>query len=418
MSTYEIVHSSVDDWSAAYTGPKFHAVLCDPPYLMDFMAHRLDWDKSNQNNPQGWGNAILPHLLPGAVVLMFGGTRTFHRLAVGMEAAGFEMFDTLVWLRGTGWPKSQDISKLIDKRDGNKRTEVIGRYKPPDMKSDWNLQNAVDQRSVEMFSSSRNNLEVMAPASPESAIWSGWGTALKPAWEPILAFRVPSKQGYADLATQFGTGALNIDGCRIDPGTAVSGGGNNFNAWREGEGRDDRPALHQQASGGHTLGRYPSNVILDEESAVQLDAQTGVLKSGKAAKGGHKRNPHDHWNCYNPFNVVSTGTLYGDAGGASRFFYCARASTAERNAGLQARENDHPTIKPISLTVWLATLCLPSSAVTSRRLLVPFAGVGSEIAGAVLAGWETIVGIEQDARYCEMAQRRIPTLVSPSNTTA
>jgi DNA modification methylase/site-specific DNA-adenine methylase len=344
-------------------------VLCDPPYGLGFMGK--DWDSPGgpaayQAQAKTWGEAMLPLLYPGALVFMFGGTRTWHRLASGMEDAGFEMWDTLMWVHGQGFPKAQDISKMIDRQNGNRRRvtgkQVFGRKK-------------------------RHSAVVTVPSSAESAAWEGYKTPqLKPAWEPVLCFRAPrGVLTYAELALKFGTGALNVDGGRIATGKPITS--------------------HRMVKGGHgrgggigkytrDLGRYPANLILDESTAPMLDEQSG-------------------------------------ASNASRFFYCAKASSRERNAGLNGfkpqttddgrstaidnayqrgktlRRNNHPTVKPIALCRYLATLLLPPASVAPRRLLVPFSGSGSEMLGALQAGWDEIVGVEQDAKFCRIAEKRI-----------
>lgn len=362
-----------------------------------------DWDVVSAKE---WGEAMMPHLHPGALVLMFGGTRTWHKLASGMEDAGFEMWDTLMWLYGQGFPKGQDISKLIDKANGNERT-VIGIKPGHEDFAGRTTRGHLDFKDGSegfdrpwMHDDEKRELYHMqtAPGSDLSAPWSGWKTtALKPAWEPILAFKKPLDGTYAAVAVKYGSGALNVDGGRIrlqdgdDPRLGGKGDWGTKSAAKnvyEGGYAGERV-------GSSELGRYPANLILDEES--------GVLPS--------------------------------------RFFYCAKASAAERNAGLdslpdkafgmsnQAKaeikrgtesfenselgvntvkkvKNHHPTVKPLSLTQYLATLLLPPSSI-SRRLLVPFSGSGSEMIGALKAGWDEVVGIEREADYCQIAEARL-----------
>lgn len=406
LMAHQLINNKLESWSREYTGPKFHAVLCDPPYGLKFMGKH--WDVVSAKE---WGEALLPHLYPGALCLMFGGTRTWHKLATGMEEAGFEIWDTLMWLYGQGFPKGQDISKLIDKKNGDSR-EVIGtsnRVIGPAQK--------VGYLGSSTFRESENNPGnlLTSPGSELSAPWSGHKTcALKPAWEPILAFRVPAKTTYADLALEYGSGALNIDGARIE-----------YKA-----GRDEARVSFERPV---QSGRYPANLLLDDESATLLDEQSGVLTSGngKCKPNGYTSNDR----CFGDYGV-SDYSRQSDSGGASRFFYCAKVSTSERNAGceelqeqaitrygeqgqgpepqqtprkLVAQSNHHPTVKPLALTEYLAKLLLPPSSVGTRRLLVPFAGSGSEMIGALRAGWDEVVGIEQDTEqgYCRIAEARI-----------
>jgi site-specific DNA-methyltransferase (adenine-specific) len=472
-----IIHNeSLEQWSAAYTGPKFHAVLCDPPYGLEFMGK--EWDAPHKassfpkrgnlggfadgNKPsfarQGdlsrlsdvyrvWGEAILPHLFPGALVLMFGGTRTWHRLACGMEDAGFEIWDTLMWLHGQGFPKAQDISKLIDKQNGDEREVTaenpFASRRPRADHSSQGMTFADDS-----YVRPAGDAPVTTPGSPLSAPWLGYKTtALKPAWEPVLCFKKPLTGTYADMALQYGSGALNVDGGRIVTDDSLGGGAELNRQSQKPEGWDRPWRNDPEAAAAHaarirdnvqkaqSLGRYPANLILDPESAALLDEQTGELCSGQSKPEYRKKAGANVYGKYRnedmPINVI------GDSGGASRFYYCPKSSSWERSAGLDGFEarvksvdyrqptgnpmvdrihgcgipkrNHHPTVKPIDLCRYLATLLLPPESVKPRRLLVPFAGSGSEMIGAMLAGWDEIVGIEQDKEhgYVQIAEARL-----------
>jgi len=221
--SYEVICQDIIEWSKSYAGPKFHAVLSDPPYGLKFMGK--DWDVMSACE---WGKAMLPHLHPGAIVLMFGGTRTWHKLATGMEEAGFQIWDTLMWLYGTGFPKGQDISKLIDKANGSERERLY--------------QEKRTGKETGTLGAYTGNNWVTAPGSEVSVSWSGHKTcALKPAWEPILAFRAPGNgKTYADLALECGSGCLNIDETRIGTDTTITRrNGNSFHFY-EGGRRDER----------------------------------------------------------------------------------------------------------------------------------------------------------------------------------
>jgi site-specific DNA-methyltransferase (adenine-specific) len=391
---------------------KFHAVLCDPPYGIAFMGK--EWDtvqgpSAFQSRVKAWGEALMPLLYPGALVLMFGGTRMWHRLAAGMEDAGFEMWDTLMWLHGQGFPKAQDISKLIDKANGDERGAVIGQRQDILQKQAADLRNGHRKikDSFDVGAPERNNgfvkisADITAAGSIQSAPWSGHKTcALKPAWEPVLCFRAPSQgKTYAELAQMFGSGALYVDGGRIVTdggdgnglGSLFGGLGNTF-LFLHGEDRTD------------TMGRYPANLALDEESAELLDEQSGDKMHGDGSvTENFCETGEASWFPKRGGGAVN-GMRFGDTGGASRFFYCAKSSSAERHSGIA---NNHPTVKPVDLCTWLATLLLPPSSVQNRRLLVPFSGSGSEMIGALGAGWDEVVGVESDAAYCDIARARI-----------
>jgi DNA modification methylase len=324
-----VVNQEFVSWARTYSGPKFHACLCDPSYGYHFMGAKWDDPKQPTKNqvhaymPSGqrmtrvhenivfqqackeWGEAMLSHLYPGALVMMFAGPRMFEWLSTGMQLAGFDHWETFCWLHAQGFPKAQAIG---------------------------------------------------------ANAWQGYKTpALKPAWEAILCFRAPREgMTYAELATKYGSGCLNVDGGRIGPGAkkwdTPKGG-----IWHPSESCGQRLI-------DNPLGRYPANVILDQESAIMLEAQKI---------------------------------------GASRFFYVAKASKKERNAGCGDLPNDHPCVKPLALTRYLGMLLLPPDSVSPRRLMVPFAGSGSEMIGAEQAGWDEVVGIEQNPHYCEIAKLRL-----------
>lgn len=350
------------------------ALLCDPPYGLSFMGH--GWDKSVPG-VEVW-REVYRVLKPGAFGLVFGGTRTFPFLALALIEAGFELRDTLCWLYGSGFPKSVAIGKAIDRAAGAER-EVVGKG---------------SSGSTAIWSDGgMGEFDLTAPATPEAARWEGYGTALKPAWEPILLIRKPPEGTNADNAFKWGAGALNIDGARVGIEQARARSSN-----ADGITRRSMAFWMKEFAGNPTAGRWPANLVLDESAAEVLDAQ----------------------------------------GESSRFFYCAKASPAERNAGLEGLEwrspgevtggredgsagldspragagrtsgnrNYHPTLKPINLCRWLATLLLPPERETPRTLLVPFAGSGSEMIGAHLAGWDRILGIELDPEYIEIQRRR------------
>lgn len=419
QSYFQLASYDVIDTCSELRPDSFDACFCDPPYGLKFMGKR--WDHGVPG-VEYW-QSILRVLKPGAPILAFGGTRTYHRLACAIEDAGFEIFDSIlasVWMYGQGFPKSLDIGKAIDKAAGVDRV-VVGRYCPPDMKV-WNLRRAKDGRSVETTHSNRNNLDITAPTTDEALRWNGYGTALKPAWEPIVSARKPLDGTYAANCIEHGCGGLNIDGSRI--GTDPSGwggkaaGGVTWNASNCGLAKDGVPT--------NSVGRYPANLILShhpecEDGACHsdcpvrsLDEQTSGLKGGTAVVGLHRKGKRA--SCYGNYGEKETGEDhgYGDTGGASRFFYTAKVSARERNAGTAPGTNTHPTLKPLAFTTYLARLILPPGS--SSRLLIPFCGTGSEIAGALIAGWSYVLGIDNDRESISIAHRRIPALLKHSRS--
>lgn len=457
----------------------YHAVFCDPPYGISFMGKAWDDQRSAfQKDVTKWGKAILPLLYPGALVFMFGGTRTWHRLAAGMEDAGFELWDTIMWLHGQGFPKAQAIDALIDKKNGDKR-EVVG-------KSQW-ASSASNTRDLYGGYTSEDTRNVTAAGSDQSAPWSGHKTAaLKPAWEPVLCFKAPNGgKTYAELAIEFGSGALNVDGGRI----GTQGGYETvIPAPKGSEGKIFGSGISGHRTADANTGRYPANLAFecicetvetvetvetfkapeDTGAPNYLNQVYGRGKGGGVWTGKRKgtairhTNPDcpaflldeqagEHPGCSSPSNAKpesiyrptqggyqAQGPIYPGTGGPSRFFYCAKASRSEREAGLETFatnrrdlsrnaeqpsmnggegnpfnrgavqvRNDHPCVKPIKLTEWLATLLLPAKTGTKRRLLIPFSGSGSEAIGAKLAGWDEIVCVEKDEHYVEIATARL-----------
>ncbi len=364
----------------------FDALLSDPPYGLSFMGKA--WDHGVPGK-KVW-REVLRVLKPGAPLLAFGGTRTYHRLASAIEDGGFEIRDCLAWMYGSGFPKSLDVSKAIDWAAGAER-DVVGKTTHPDGKP-----RAVVSRETGIHDGGhgRNGigLPVTAPTTPLAKQWDGYGTALKPAYEPIVLARKPMSGTVASNVERWGVGGLAIDACRIgEEGTRRNNGERPADGW----GMGTKGAF----SPGSDCGRWPANVLLDEVAAAMLDEQSGELTSG----GYQTRETASNRNCYGARLTPSDALRDPDTGGASRFFYIAKADRAERELG---HVNPHPTVKPIALAKYLATLILPPPG-RVRRLLVPFSGSGSEMIGAMRVGWEEIHGIEREAEYVEIAKARL-----------
>ena len=370
------------------------AVVCDPPYGLEFMGK--EWDRYAP--PQfaawceSWSREVLRVLKPGGHLLAFGGTRTFHRLTCGLEDAGFEIRDCLSWLYGSGFPKSLDVSKAIDKAAGAERVRVI-------------------EHSGTSGSLSGPRINVIGkgdPVTDAAREWQGWGTALKPAWEPCVVARKPLAGTVAENVQEHGTGALNIDGCRI----GTEGGGTHCtNRDEDGKcrGHDNagRSTSGQTFHGPDTSGgRWPANVALDEAAAAMLDAQSGERPSPKnapirkASAAGSRSNSMSGAESRPYGQEVHT---YADTGGASRFYYTAKASRADRNTS--GANNTHPTVKPTDLMRWLVRLVTPPGGV----VLDPFAGSGSTLVAARAEGMRAI-GIEQSDEYAGIISDRLSQL--------
>jgi DNA modification methylase len=430
---FRVIQGDALESLSALAECSFDACLCDPPYGLEFMGKEWDapWKQSDVSRalrgatsglPVGvgsgrgtsptagrpgfdlspraslgfqkwceeWARAVYRVLKPGAFLLAFGGTRTHHRLMCAIEDAGFEIRDCMMWLYGSGFPKSLDISKALDKRVGAEN--VIGTKPDRWTGKGSSLNFATDRPQTEC--------KITTPATPEAARWNGYGTALKPAWEPVIVAMKPCDGTFAENALKWGVAGIAVDAGRIGTSESLNGGA----YAQHGSDRHDGVGNWRYRRNGDAgefqqpTGRWPANVILDEEVGRLLDEQSGELRAGN--------HPAVRSTSHFGTTVAMRGERAStDAGGASRFFYTAKADTAERNIG--GVKNTHPTVKPVDLCAYLAKLLLPPQRETPRRLLVPFSGSGSEIMGALRAGWDEVTGIERDAEYISIARRRI-----------
>jgi site-specific DNA-methyltransferase (adenine-specific) len=396
------------------------SIVTDPPYELGFMGK--SWDNSGIAYSQDLWAQCLRVLKPGGHLLAFSGSRTYHRMVVAIEDAGFEIRDQIMWLYGSGFPKSLDVSKAIDKAAGAER-KVVGFQKRG---------NSVNTD----FMSGGN--DITAPATPEAQRWQGWGTALKPAHEPICVARKPLTGTVAANVLEWGTGALNIDGSRVEhTGDGIWGLTQNkdigFGGGTAGNGYQTQK---------HPSGRWPANVIHDGSKEVLAGfPETGPSKASMRGVG------------YTDSNIYGSGdetfdTLRGfdDSGSAARFFYCAKASKAERNAGLEGlperegagkgnglartcatcgastlegcdcpdrtfdnpkRQNFHPTVKPLALMRYLIKLVTPPGGI----VLDPFLGSGSTAVAATLEGFDWI-GCEMTEDYFPIIEARVAWAVN------
>jgi len=350
------------------------SVVTDPPYGLSFMGKKWDYDVPSVDIWQ----ECLRVLKPGGHLLSFAGSRTYHRIACAIEDAGFEIRDQIMWVYGSGFPKSLDIGKAIDKMQGIK---PIGEKKP-----------SLGMANNPQWNALNRQLIMPERQSPEAQQWDGWGTALKPAHEPICVARKPiSEPSIAANVLKWGTGAINIDGCRVE-GNPVSvpmptGGTGNIYGFKNGVGRNGEMS-------DNSRGRFPANLIHDGSDEVLA----GFPETKSA--GNIKQSPITAGKSM--FGIGENGTrnpkIENDIGGsASRFFYCAKASKAERG-----ENNIHPTVKPIALMRYLVRLVTPPNG----TVLDPFLGSGTTAIAAVLEGRDWI-GIEREAEYCDIARARI-----------
>lgn len=361
------------------------AIVTDPPYGISMMGK--DWDKGVPGVPY-WQEALRV-AKPGAHLLACGGPRTHHRLMVAIEDAGWELRDCCMWVFGGGFPKSLDVGKAIDKAAGAER-KVIGPRVTPDGRCRTLEPSGMQARAALHGGGIRRREEwVTAPATEAAKQWDGWGTALKPAYEPVVLARKPLDGTVAGTVLKWGCGGINIDGCRI--GTDIIS--------QHGRSDSENTCLsgrnYAEERGRAWSGRWPANLLLDEAAADLLDQQSGTLKSGAnpARRGSAKFK-----NCYGEFKGQESCTVHrgANSGGASRFFYCSKAPKNERCGSL------HPTVKPLDLMRYLCRLVTPPGGL----ILDPFLGSGTTAVAAVHEGFHYL-GFEINPTYCADAERRI-----------
>lgn len=423
----------VQSWPAAC----IDTIITDPPYNLGFMGK--EWDSSGiAFNVPLW-KEMLRIAKPGAIMLVFGGTRTFHRLTCAIEDAGWEIRDCLMWLYGSGMPKSMNISKAIDKSKGAQR-EVIGEGRSG---------NPETHTSIYRMSQQGNNtfggkIDITIPASDLAKLWDGWGTALKPSFEPILLCQKPLDGTFAHNAEKYGVAGLNIDAARIGTGNHIVHGK---------EVGKFQPCGGQAIKDYHEVqGRWPANVILEcicdeviegkeigREGGYNFEKSnndnpshiTTNIKSGIHFKDRQLIHTNPECPCY--MLDQQSGTLKG---GASRFFYCAKSPKSERDAGLEDMpeqikvwtgqsdksskdikdveqrfttkiKNSHPTVKPLKLMEYL---CKLTSTPTGGLILDPFCGSGSTCIAAKRLG-RPFIGIDKEKIYCEISCKRLNAVV-------
>jgi site-specific DNA-methyltransferase (adenine-specific) len=350
------------------------ALVTDPPYGMSNISHKAFMDcmvnwctdddmylpkaKGFMNKswdgfvpPPGFWKEVLRVLKPGAYGLVFASSRTMDLMGLALRIAGFEIRDCITWLYGSGFPKSHDISQAIDKIKGCKR-KIVGK-KTAGMgsgKTFGMLQAEGDNKSAKKI------IPITAPSSQEAKQWSGWGTALKPSYEPALLIRKPLNQSVAENVLEWGVGGLNIDGCRIDSNESLARM-NKLDNGMFGCGKNANKNQQRIDQGLKELGRFPSNTLFDNEAIKELKEQ-------------------------------------------SRFFYTAKSSSAERSAGL--KKNIHPTVKPIEIMRYLCRLITPPNGL----ILEPFLGSGTTAIAAHKENFR-IIGIEREQEYVEIAKARL-----------
>ena len=396
------------------------AIVTDPPYGLKFMGK--EWDHGLPGK-HFWEGALRV-AKPGCHLLAFGGTRTFHRLACAIEDAGWEIRDciqylhdgslpegaffqsltanqqqaylnlhhgqqSMGWSYGSGFPKSLDVGRAIDKAAGAER-EVVGSVRTRDLS-----RHGGEIRGDMLVGKSRGcaDVDITAPATDAAKQWNGWGTALKPAYEPIIVARKPLEGTVAANIQKHGCGGLNIDMCRVGENPGYKYNADKNGTTFHGE-QGDRIKQTAEKKGSEvieaTKGRWPANLIHDGSEEVVEGFPETITNEGTAATN-HK--PGMFQQVSHAGKVLSNGS----SGSAARFFYCAKASRSERGEG-----NVHPTVKPLALMRYLVRLVTPEGA----RVLDPFLGSGTTGVAAIMEG-ARFVGIDNVEEYVAIAKRRI-----------
>jgi site-specific DNA-methyltransferase (adenine-specific) len=395
------------------------SIVTDPPYGLSFMGKKWDYDVPSQ---EIW-EECLRVLKPGGYLLSFAGTRTQHRMACRIEDAGFEIRDMIAWVYGSGFPKSLNISKAIDKMAGAER-EVVGKVFRGDVekaKTSGVTMAAADANKNNKAIFGYGTEDITSPATDEAKQWDGWGTALKPAIEPITVARKPlSEKTVAANVLKHGCGGINIDASRVDA-IGVDLGRNN-NARKQDDGSSyvvQKKAMRIDNSGDK--GRWPANFIHDGSEEV-----LALFPESSSSKGKPRQSATNG----QFFNTQQVNSEYSDKGSAARFFYCAKASKKDRNEGCETLEpkqyshdgretpidnayqrnsssgnNSHPTVKPTDLMKYLCRLVTPPGGI----VLDPFMGSGSTGKAAIVEGFD-FIGIEKDEHYFIIALNRIYSL--------
>lgn len=448
---FTVFHGSNLDVLPFMADNSVDSIVCDPPYELGFMGKK--WDSTGIAYSVELWQECLRVLKPGGHLLAFGGSRTWHRLAVAIEDAGFDVRDSIAWLYGSGFPKSLDVSKAIDKAAGAERevavetvTDLFGERQERKEKPAFGI--GANGEAFGGHAEGAMFREDTGPATDDAKKWAGWGTALKPAFEPVVVARKPLIGTVAENVLTWGVGGLNIDGSRIgwaseqDRLSNVNAGGFTKAGYVQERNIMDRQDGGIYDAGRATnpnpvsdKGRWPANIILDEYTAGLLDEQSGDVRTS----GIYKRGSVD--TSKSIFPLGNSKAFYNDKGGASRFFYVAKASKRDRNEGLDGlegkeigakgnglartcascnasvldgcgcpdrtfvnptRQNFHPTVKPTDLMRYLIKLVTPAGG----TVLDPFTGSGSTGKAALLDGYQ-FVGIELTAEYLPIIEGRL-----------
>ena len=381
---YRLYHGSMLDLLEVIESNSIDSIITDPPYELNFM--NKGWDNAGISfNKETW-EKCLDVLKPGGYLLAFGGSRTFHRIACAIEDAGFEIRDTIMWLYGSGFPKSMNIGLAIDKKNGvDNRTGNIVQGAGSNNTNSMNCGNGESQEFKHFYEERKAQNE-----------WNGWGTTLKPSYEPIIVARKPFKGSCMDNVIKYGVGGINIDECRV--------------------------ALKNEKL--PTAGRFPANTILtyDETDYDEVCGGFPYTKTGTVKPCKNNTERKEIYGFSKDFKYYTSEHI-GDEGSAARYFYCAKANKKDRDEGLDEldgkipqKKNTHPTVKPTELMQYLVRLVTPQNGI----ILDPFNGSGSTGKAVMYENLEKdknykYIGIELNEDYLEISKARIDYVINKIN---
>lgn len=422
-NNYKLYQGNMLDMLEVIEANSIDSIVTDPPYELNFMGK--GWDNAGVSFQKETWKQCYEVLKPGGYLLAFGGSRTFHRIACAIEDAGFEIRDTIMWLYGSGFPKSMNIGLAIDKKNGVK-SKIIGERKQTGAKF------KLTQELIDNGGFNDPNRESFTIKEAQNK-WKGWGSALKPSYEPIIVARKPFKGSLVDNVIQYGVGGLNIDECRVgnEVITQLQKDMTKYHGNKLGAGH------HTQMTGitTQTVGRFPANTILTYDE-TDFDEVCGGFPYTKGEIGRAGRKDGGNYNASSYKVGVVTDYGFKDEGSASRYFYCAKASKKDRDEGLDTfsqekvndgrntpidnafqrgetlRKNTHPTVKPTNLMQYLVRLVTPKGAI----ILDPFMGSGSTGKAVMYENKERnknykFIGIELEPEYLNISKARLDFVI-------
>ena len=412
---YKLYQGSMLDMLEVIEPNTIDSIVCDPPYELNFMGK--GWDNSGiAFQPETWKKCY-EVLKPGGYLLAFGGSRTFHRIACAIEDAGFEIRDTIMWLYGSGFPKSMNIGLAIDKKNGVE-SKVVSEEKCGKNAMLGGLRDKITNNGNYQIKEAQNK-------------WKGWGTALKPSFEPIIVARKPFKGSLVDNVIEYGVGGINIDECRVGTSDNLNGG-----AYSKGNYYTEDTVYKlgtKRLTGKYKQpdGRFPANTILTYDE-TDFDEVCGGFPTSNKPNGSITKKYKMNNQVYGDYGYCNTWDAYQDSGSSSRYFYCAKASKKDREEGLDEfnqekvndgrqtsidnafqrgetlRRNVHPCVKPTTLMQYLVRLVTPNGG----TILDPFNGSGSTGKAVMYENKERnknykYIGIELTEEYLPIAKARI-----------